>query len=679
MIRTPIKSSLLLLLPIAVLLLLGCGSSEMKDFSLDTIEAQPEARLKILADTSITLRKIAQYSSTRQQLDSLIYYANWLKNYEENTALFYALMAYDLATEENLNFHRGVSAYLSGTLKGRRALYGEDIEDAMVDAKIGQRLLVDYNCPDIKMYINHLMGFLYSRQMAYDTARHYFNQALYQLDKLPIDSTIFYKNKATFLHNIATTFDMMEDSATQSRLYIQSDSLFQLIDNEDNRIDLWLDWALFYKLHRNYNKADSLYMLCLELGTKKKDKNFLATTYQEIGHLYFTQFESKEDKIYFDKSIQALRTCLKYENEKDFQYFTYQHLGSAFQHSWYLDFEESHVDSAILYYKLAIIKAREEGAKRTLKTISNNLSAICAFTPINCDSMLGEKAVNFINYNYMGLLDTLTSHSKSAFQRINKVEQRDIRVSAANNRKKQLYIGLGILSAIGGLFILAFQGQQNRRLKAEMEALRAQINPHFISNSLNAIESLVNLGNAKAAAKYLVHFSRLSRQILNGSRSATTVLSEELKTLKHFLALEQLRFRDKLTYEMAVAPEVNQELVLVPAMILQPYVENAIWHGIKPKQTGGQVLVKVEKVGKKLRCIIEDNGIGRAAADEMRKASVLQHKSMGMQITEERLKGMGRIKGSQVAIEDLIDEAGNPCGTRVILQFPYKLKKGEKR
>ena len=76
---------------------------------------------------------------------------------------------------------------------------------------------------------------------------------------------------------------------------------------------------------------------------------------------------------------------------------------------------------------------------------------------------------------------------------------------------------------------------------------------------------------------------------------------------------------------------------------------------------------------------MEDNGIGRAAADEMRKASVLQHKSMGMQITEERLKGMGRIKGSQVVIEDLVDDAGNPCGTRVILQFPYKLKKGEKR
>ena len=355
---------------------------------------------------------------------------------------------------------------------------------------------------------------------------------------------------------------------------------------------------------------------------------------------------------------------------------TYQMIGATFHYMSANDAIRPNNDSAAYYYKLAILNAREKGAESNLKSASANLTILCAKPKeINCETILGDKALIFINTNYSALLDTITTHSKSAFQRINKVEQRDIRVSADNKRRIQLYIGIIIFGITGALFLILFQGQQNRRLKAEMKALRAQINPHFISNSLNAIESLVNLGNAKAAAKYLVHFSRLSRQILNGSRTATTSLSEELKTLKHFLALEQLRFRDKLTYETAVAEDINQDLVLVPAMILQPYVENSIWHGIKPKQTGGKVFIQVQKVGKKLRCIVEDNGIGRAAADKMQKASVLQHKSMGMQITEERLKGMGRIKGSQVKIEDLMDELGKPCGTRVILQFPYKLKK----
>ena len=257
--------------------------------------------------------------------------------------------------------------------------------------------------------------------------------------------------------------------------------------------------------------------------------------------MYNLQYTRTDSIKYFNRALETLRTSLKYENEQDFQYLSYLYIGATFHNSWFNE-NESHADSAIVYYKIAMIKARQEGASRTLKALSSNITDICSENTVNCDSILGEEVIIFINNNYKALLDTLTTHSKAAFQRINKVEQRDIQISAANTRKNQLYIGLGLLGTIGTIFFVLFQGQQNRRLKAEMEALRAQINPHFISNSLNAIESLVNLGNAKAAAKYLVHFSRLSRQILNGSRTANTSLSEELKTLKHFLALETVAF-----------------------------------------------------------------------------------------------------------------------------------------
>lgn len=674
MTRTPTKNALLLMLSITICLWVGCGSSEMKDFSLDTIEAQSEARLKFLADTSLTLPQIKQYTSTRQQLDSLLYYAEWVKNYKEDISLLYAQMGYDLATEENLNFSRAVSAYQLAIFKGLKALYGENIEGAMVDAKISQRLMDEYNRPDWNMHINNLIGSLFRRQYQMDTARYYFTQSLNQLDKLQLKPTIVIKNKAKILHYLGTTMSMSEDSLTISQLYAESDSLYETINEKEGRKELWVDWALLHYNNKKYTNADSLYNLCIKFGQEEQDIDILENINLNKGIMYYFQFSETENTEYFDKSIRALKTSLTYGREKKFQYLTYFTLGTNYHYSWAIDIDESHGDSAVQYYKMAIIKASQEGANRPLKTYCKNLVELCSYSTINCDSLIGQETVTFINSNYLTLLDTLTKHSKSAFQRINTVEQRDIRVNAENNRKNQLYFGLAILGAIGAIFLMLLQGQQNRRLKAEMKALRAQINPHFISNSLNAIESLVNLGNAKAAAKYLVHFSRLSRQILNGSRSATTSLSEELKTLKHFLALEQLRFRDKLTYETRVAEDINQELVLVPAMILQPYVENAIWHGIKPKQTGGKVLIQVQKVGKKLRCIVEDDGIGRAAADKMRKTSVLQHKSMGMQITEERLKGMGRIKGSQVKIEDLMDESGIPCGTRVILQFPYKLK-----
>jgi len=235
----------------------------------------------------------------------------------------------------------------------------------------------------------------------------------------------------------------------------------------------------------------------------------------------------------------------------------------------------------------------------------------------------------------------------------------------------QLYLGLG---AIGTIFFIHFQNQKNEHLKVKLKALRVQINPHFVSNSLNAIESLINLGNSKAAAKYLVHFSRFSRQILNSSKIATISLRQELKTLKHFLVLEQLRFRDKLTYEIQVASTINQDLVLVPAMILQPYVENAIRQGLQPKASGGHILIKVSQTGNVLSYCIEDNGVGSVKAQEIRTTSVLKDQSMEMQITEERLKAIVRMKGTEVVIQDLVDKEGRACGTRKFIRFPYKLK-----
>ena len=209
--------------------------------------------------------------------------------------------------------------------------------------------------------------------------------------------------------------------------------------------------------------------------------------------------------------------------------------------------------------------------------------------------------------------------------------------------------------------------------------MRTQINPHFVANSLNAIESLINLGKSKAAAKYLVHFSRLSRQIQNSSKTATISLAQEVKTLKHFLVLEQLRFRDKLSYEIQVAPTINQNLIMVPALVLQPYVENAIWHGLKPKAAGGHILIKVSKIGNVLSYCIEDNGIGRVKSKKIQAASVLKDKSMGKQITKAHLKAMIRIKGTQVAIQDLVDKDGQACGTKTTIRFPYKLKACKKQ
>jgi two-component sensor histidine kinase len=645
----------------------SCTRFDLDDYIFDDLPAKTEAQLKSMADTSIMLPRIAALSK-RQQVDTLIYYAEWLKNYDDDIALSYAEQAYDLATEKNWNMLRGVSANRIATIKGWQAEYGEDIEDAIVDARISRRLLSPHHNAYWQVDIDNLFGFLFKRGNELDSARLYFEKALLRIEDVNVDKKIVARDKAVILHNLATTHPM-KDSILHINYYRQTDSIYQSLNNKENRARLWLDWGIFYQFHDTYQKADSLFDLCIEYGTDFSDKELLSKAFIEKGYSYYRKYNDKGDITDFVKAIDNLKLALQIEEKESYR--IYDIMGNVFQDSWANYVDDSHLDSAFLYYKLAMIKAREAGAIKTMKELSSNMASLYRYGGENA---FNGKLETFLNQNYIGIVDTLTNRSQIAYQRINKVEQRDIRASESSKRQNQLLISLAILFLAVTIFAFAIQQQQNQRLRAEMQALRAQINPHFISNSLNAIESLVNLGNTKAASKYLVHFSRLSRQILTGSRTSITSLSEELKTLKHFLALEQLRFKDKLTYDIHVEPEVESYTVQVPAMILQPYAENAIWHGIKPKPDGGHVQVNVKKEGKELICIVEDNGIGRAQSRKLKEASVMKHKSMGMKITEDRIKAMGRVKGSQVEVQDLKDENGNATGTRVVIRLPYKLK-----
>ncbi|MEL7223210.1 MAG: ATP-binding protein, partial [Bacteroidota bacterium] len=140
---------------------------------------------------------------------------------------------------------------------------------------------------------------------------------------------------------------------------------------------------------------------------------------------------------------------------------------------------------------------------------------------------------------------------------------------------------------------------------------------------------------------------------------------------KHFLVLEQLRFKDKLHFEFDIAEDIQPRQIKVPALILQPYLENAIWHGIKPKTTPSTLLVKISKENKQLLCIIEDDGVGREAAAKQQANTLTLKKSVGMKITRERLLQFG---GGKVEVVDLFDEEGKASGTRILLRIPLKKK-----
>jgi ligand-binding sensor domain-containing protein len=216
---------------------------------------------------------------------------------------------------------------------------------------------------------------------------------------------------------------------------------------------------------------------------------------------------------------------------------------------------------------------------------------------------------------------------------------------------------------------------EKQMFELEQTALRLQMNPHFIFNSLNSIQSFVISSDTDKAINYLAKFSQLMRLILAHSQKSFVPLNDELKALSFYLEIEQLRFDNKFDFNIYVDNRIDQEFIDVPPMIIQPYVENAIIHGILHKTGKGLIKINMKLLNETtILCTVEDDGIGREKAIQIKKQSDLRHKSRGMLITQKRLEILNKQNKDQISIRiiDLKDEAGVPTGTKVEIYLMYK-------
>jgi hypothetical protein len=212
---------------------------------------------------------------------------------------------------------------------------------------------------------------------------------------------------------------------------------------------------------------------------------------------------------------------------------------------------------------------------------------------------------------------------------------------------------------------------QHRTAQLEMHALRAQMNPHFLFNSLNSINRFIIQNNSDQASAYLTKFSRLMRLILQNSQNELIPLENEVEALKLYLELEAVRFDHHFTYTIKIDDNLDVAALKVPPLIIQPYAENAIWHGLMHKEEKGHLLIELVEDGEYLICRIVDDGIGRQKAAELKSKSASTHKSMGMKITADRITTMKQKKSNQnhIHITDLVHADGSPAGTSVEIKI----------
>lgn len=263
-----------------------------------------------------------------------------------------------------------------------------------------------------------------------------------------------------------------------------------------------------------------------------------------------------------------------------------------------------------------------------------------------------------------------------------KAEQakKDAEVKLKLHRRNTLMYGA--VSAFAALLIIGTLLLRQSKLKAnqqrvelEQKQLRAQMNPHFIFNCLNSIQHFVVANDVKNANKYLSGFALLMRQTLENSKQGVITLRREIEYLENYLVLETMRFEDKFTYEIICDDDLNKDTVEIPAMIIQPFVENAIRHGlcyIEGRQ--GKLKIKFYRKDNYLYCEVDDNGIGREQSQRLKTGSDIVYESQGMELTRQRLALVSRSVGSEYKLE-IIDKKNvmqTAEGTTVIIKFPLE-------
>jgi ligand-binding sensor domain-containing protein len=236
-----------------------------------------------------------------------------------------------------------------------------------------------------------------------------------------------------------------------------------------------------------------------------------------------------------------------------------------------------------------------------------------------------------------------------------------------------LAIAIGVMMHIRS--VRGKERAERRVVEFQLQALRAQMNPHFLFNSLNSILYFVVRRDIEAAQYYLTTFSSLMRGTLEKVQSDAISLADELESLRLYLEMESLRFGDRFGATVDVSPLVDPDGVLIPPMIIQPYVENAIRHGLAHKEERGTLTIAIARRMGYLRCSIIDDGVGRARSGEIQRDGIRQNRAHSMTVTRNRLEALSRLHRTRyrVAVTDLLDRDGSAAGTRVDILFPLDI------
>jgi tetratricopeptide (TPR) repeat protein len=449
-----------------------------------------------------------------------------------------------------------------------------------------------------------------------------------------------------------------------------------------------------------YDDMDSLldainsYREGLLLSERSKYQIGIANNAGNMGSV-FGELEKYDSAFYFTKKGLDIYSSISYKRNMA---ILYGYLGDIIISSSAAVLLQEGISpsnkfiTALEYYNKAMNLHKEIGNKLEEATSWQQISNVYklqqnyeqAYNSFEKYTSLKENA---LNENENKAIEKLTSQYE--FQKktdsIKEANNKRMIIVAAEIKREKainnatLFGGL-ILSAAGVIVFIFYKRNRDiaeEKVEAkfaakvadtEMKALRSQMNPHFIFNSLNSISDYISTNDAASANKYLTRFAKVMRMILENSEQKEVTLENDLKALELYMQLESLRLQNKFTYTITIDDTIDAENTMVPPLILQPFVENSIWHGLSQKEGEGRILIQVKKEGDMIHCIVEDNGTGRVNGTSYETVNGAK-KSLGMKITKSRIDILNKLKNSNAAvtISDL------PEGTRAEVKLPLEL------
>jgi hypothetical protein len=564
---------------------------------------------------------------------------------------------------------------------------------------VAQSTKFAYEKGEMKAY--DFIGLQYRYDENYKMAYSYHSKSLEMATRLKDSTQMFYN-----YNNLGQVFRLQDLNTLAIDYFHKALEISNAVGNLRSSSYTMNTIGATLVVQKDYERAMKYFKMSTEIATQRKDKRTLAYNYGNMGEIFLLQLQPDSAMYYFqlsrdwlvelnsdtgmgvaehligqayyaleayDKAREKFELALDYhkkDNTQRYQSLCNCYLGkiATVQHNYH---------DATMFLDLAIKQALEINSPKNL------MEAFDSFAELYKLQNQWEKAYDAKQQSYMYSEEIINEKNNSSIQALEiefetKEKEQEIKLLYSQNRIKHqqmmlsIVISVSLLLLVAVLVLLHFRRKKQTELKQEslkQKLLRSQMNPHFLFNALGSIQNFMYKNETKIAAAYLGNFARLTRSILEYSAEEFVALEIEIETLQNYIELEKMRMQNSFTYAIDFSNDLDIAFIKIPPMLVQPFVENAIKHGMKNLDYPGELLLQYREINNKLEIKVIDNGHG-INSPKTEKAKV--HRSMSMQIFKERRAILSKQFNKEIEFKvvDRNERNNTERGTEVTIIIP---------